>query len=250
MRAPEAARGAWRAGAARGERGPAGRVPAGTVTATALPGRGGSQRPHQEEEDEAAGGGGPDRIMASGGGGGGGGKIRTRRHHLGAAKPPYARGKQQVRSRVSPVKPFPSYPACPPALPSAAAGGAPEARPLLSVTLPLSAFRAVPRARLRAGVSRWSGPVGREEGRVSRRGYGDCGISGRSPRSGAAGLRGDLASPLSPACPPLGRSKGGRRRRRQLGRGRCAMPLLAFGAGWLPLRDRMLVLSPRCLVKP
>ncbi|RMC16163.1 hypothetical protein DUI87_08377 [Hirundo rustica rustica] len=36
--------------------------------------------------------------MASGGGGGGGGgggKIRTRRHHLGAAKPPYARGKQQ-----------------------------------------------------------------------------------------------------------------------------------------------------------
>ncbi|KAL9870476.1 nuclear pore complex protein Nup153 isoform 2-T2 [Geothlypis trichas] len=34
--------------------------------------------------------------MASGGGGGGGGKIRTRRHHLGAAKPPYARGKQQL----------------------------------------------------------------------------------------------------------------------------------------------------------
>nr|XP_054483732.1 nuclear pore complex protein Nup153 isoform X3 [Agelaius phoeniceus] len=33
--------------------------------------------------------------MASGGGGGGG-KIRTRRHHLGAAKPPYARGKQQL----------------------------------------------------------------------------------------------------------------------------------------------------------
>ncbi|XP_074399446.1 nuclear pore complex protein Nup153 isoform X2 [Zonotrichia albicollis] len=32
--------------------------------------------------------------MASGGGGGG--KIRTRRHHLGAAKPPYARGKQQL----------------------------------------------------------------------------------------------------------------------------------------------------------
>ncbi|XP_037982969.1 nuclear pore complex protein Nup153 isoform X2 [Motacilla alba alba] len=34
--------------------------------------------------------------MASGGSGGGGGKIRTRRHHLGAAKPPYARGKQQL----------------------------------------------------------------------------------------------------------------------------------------------------------
>ncbi|XP_041902716.1 nuclear pore complex protein Nup153-like isoform X3 [Corvus kubaryi] len=33
--------------------------------------------------------------MASGGSGGGG-KIRTRRHHLGAAKPPYARGKQQL----------------------------------------------------------------------------------------------------------------------------------------------------------
>ncbi|XP_041331369.1 nuclear pore complex protein Nup153 isoform X3 [Pyrgilauda ruficollis] len=32
--------------------------------------------------------------MASGGSGGG--KIRTRRHHLGAAKPPYARGKQQL----------------------------------------------------------------------------------------------------------------------------------------------------------
>ncbi|XP_058686868.1 nuclear pore complex protein Nup153 isoform X4 [Poecile atricapillus] len=38
--------------------------------------------------------------MASGGSGGGGGKIRTRRHHLGAAKPPYARGKQQVMSRL------------------------------------------------------------------------------------------------------------------------------------------------------
>ncbi|KAM7071547.1 nuclear pore complex protein Nup153 [Acridotheres tristis] len=34
--------------------------------------------------------------MASGGSGGGGGKIRTRRHHLGVAKPPYARGKQQL----------------------------------------------------------------------------------------------------------------------------------------------------------
>ncbi|XP_005041624.1 PREDICTED: nuclear pore complex protein Nup153 isoform X1 [Ficedula albicollis] len=32
--------------------------------------------------------------MASGGSGGG--KIRTRRHHLGVAKPPYARGKQQL----------------------------------------------------------------------------------------------------------------------------------------------------------
>ncbi|XP_071592494.1 nuclear pore complex protein Nup153 isoform X3 [Heliangelus exortis] len=41
--------------------------------------------------------------MASGGGGvGGGGKIRTRRYHLGAAKPPYARGKQQgIISRVT-----------------------------------------------------------------------------------------------------------------------------------------------------
>ncbi|XP_062345186.1 nuclear pore complex protein Nup153 isoform X3 [Cinclus cinclus] len=34
--------------------------------------------------------------MASGGSGGGGGKIRTRRHHLGVAKLPYARGKQQL----------------------------------------------------------------------------------------------------------------------------------------------------------
>ncbi|XP_071660682.1 nuclear pore complex protein Nup153 isoform X3 [Patagioenas fasciata] len=41
--------------------------------------------------------------MASGGGGGvGGGKIRTRRYHLGAAKPPYARSKQQgIISRVT-----------------------------------------------------------------------------------------------------------------------------------------------------
>ncbi|XP_068787876.1 nuclear pore complex protein Nup153 isoform X3 [Struthio camelus] len=38
--------------------------------------------------------------MASGGGGGG--KIRTRRYHLGAAKPPYARSKQQgIISRVT-----------------------------------------------------------------------------------------------------------------------------------------------------
>ncbi|XP_054373125.1 nuclear pore complex protein Nup153 isoform X3 [Molothrus ater] len=35
-------------------------------------------------------------MASGGGGGGGGGKIRTRRHHLGAAKPPYARGKQQL----------------------------------------------------------------------------------------------------------------------------------------------------------
>ncbi|XP_027509863.1 nuclear pore complex protein Nup153 isoform X3 [Corapipo altera] len=34
--------------------------------------------------------------MASGGSGGGGGKIRIRRHHLGAGKPPYTRGKQQL----------------------------------------------------------------------------------------------------------------------------------------------------------
>ncbi|XP_061202425.1 nuclear pore complex protein Nup153-like isoform X1 [Neopsephotus bourkii] len=44
--------------------------------------------------------------MASDGGGGGvgggGGKIRTRRYHLGAAKPPYARNKQQgIISRVT-----------------------------------------------------------------------------------------------------------------------------------------------------
>ncbi|XP_072709394.1 nuclear pore complex protein Nup153 isoform X6 [Ciconia boyciana] len=42
--------------------------------------------------------------MASGGGGGevGGGKIRTRRYHLGAPKPPYARSKQQgIISRVT-----------------------------------------------------------------------------------------------------------------------------------------------------
>ncbi|KAM6277212.1 nuclear pore complex protein Nup153 isoform 2-T2 [Spheniscus humboldti] len=40
--------------------------------------------------------------MASGGGGGvGGGKIRTRRYHLGAAKPPYARSKQGIISRVT-----------------------------------------------------------------------------------------------------------------------------------------------------
>ncbi|KAM6142751.1 nuclear pore complex protein Nup153 isoform 5-T5 [Phoenicopterus ruber ruber] len=41
--------------------------------------------------------------MASGGGGGvGGGKIRTRRYHLGAAKPPYTRSKQQgIISRVT-----------------------------------------------------------------------------------------------------------------------------------------------------
>ncbi|XP_055654421.1 nuclear pore complex protein Nup153 isoform X4 [Falco peregrinus] len=43
--------------------------------------------------------------MASGGGGGGlggGGKIRTRRYHLGASKPPYARSKQQgIISRVT-----------------------------------------------------------------------------------------------------------------------------------------------------
>ncbi|XP_014796377.1 PREDICTED: nuclear pore complex protein Nup153 isoform X3 [Calidris pugnax] len=47
--------------------------------------------------------------MASGGGGGGGGggvggggKIRTRRYHLGAAKPPYVRSKQQgIISRVT-----------------------------------------------------------------------------------------------------------------------------------------------------
>ncbi|XP_051465348.1 nuclear pore complex protein Nup153 isoform X2 [Apus apus] len=39
--------------------------------------------------------------MASGGGGGGG-KIRTRRYHLGAAKPPYSRSKQQgIISRVT-----------------------------------------------------------------------------------------------------------------------------------------------------
>ncbi|XP_062425932.1 nuclear pore complex protein Nup153 isoform X3 [Rhea pennata] len=37
--------------------------------------------------------------MASGGGGGG--KIRTRRYHLGAAKPPYARSKQGIISRVT-----------------------------------------------------------------------------------------------------------------------------------------------------
>ncbi|XP_065523390.1 nuclear pore complex protein Nup153 isoform X5 [Lathamus discolor] len=37
-----------------------------------------------------------------GGGGGGGGKIRTRRYHLGAAKPPYARNKQQgIISRMT-----------------------------------------------------------------------------------------------------------------------------------------------------
>ncbi|KAM6089101.1 nuclear pore complex protein Nup153 isoform 2-T2 [Chlamydotis macqueenii] len=35
------------------------------------------------------------------GGGGGGGKIRTRRYHLGAAKPPYARSKQGIISRVT-----------------------------------------------------------------------------------------------------------------------------------------------------
>ncbi|XP_054671415.1 nuclear pore complex protein Nup153 isoform X5 [Grus americana] len=42
--------------------------------------------------------------MASGGGGGvgGGGKIRTRRYHLGAVKPPYVRSKQQgIISRVT-----------------------------------------------------------------------------------------------------------------------------------------------------
>ncbi|XP_064017034.1 nuclear pore complex protein Nup153 isoform X2 [Pogoniulus pusillus] len=42
--------------------------------------------------------------MASGGGGGGvggGGKIRTRRYHLGAAKPPYTRSKQGIISRVT-----------------------------------------------------------------------------------------------------------------------------------------------------
>ncbi|XP_029897546.1 nuclear pore complex protein Nup153 isoform X1 [Aquila chrysaetos chrysaetos] len=43
--------------------------------------------------------------MASGGGGGGvgggGGKIRTRRYHLGAVKPPYARSKQGIISRVT-----------------------------------------------------------------------------------------------------------------------------------------------------
>ncbi|XP_061202428.1 nuclear pore complex protein Nup153-like isoform X3 [Neopsephotus bourkii] len=43
--------------------------------------------------------------MASDGGGGGvgggGGKIRTRRYHLGAAKPPYARNKQGIISRVT-----------------------------------------------------------------------------------------------------------------------------------------------------
>ncbi|XP_061305486.1 nuclear pore complex protein Nup153 isoform X3 [Pezoporus flaviventris] len=42
--------------------------------------------------------------MASDGGGGGfggGGKIRTRRYHLGAAKPPYARNKQGIISRMT-----------------------------------------------------------------------------------------------------------------------------------------------------
>ncbi|XP_054020346.1 nuclear pore complex protein Nup153 [Dryobates pubescens] len=42
--------------------------------------------------------------MASGGGGGGvggGGKIRTRRYHLGAAKPPYTRNTQGIISRVT-----------------------------------------------------------------------------------------------------------------------------------------------------
>ncbi|XP_030362140.1 nuclear pore complex protein Nup153 isoform X5 [Strigops habroptila] len=41
--------------------------------------------------------------MASDGGGGGvgGGKIRTRRYHLGAAKPPYARSKQGIISRMT-----------------------------------------------------------------------------------------------------------------------------------------------------
>ncbi|XP_075273008.1 nuclear pore complex protein Nup153 isoform X2 [Opisthocomus hoazin] len=40
-------------------------------------------------------------ASSDGGGVGGGGKIRTRRYHLGAAKPPYARSKQGIISRVT-----------------------------------------------------------------------------------------------------------------------------------------------------
>ncbi|XP_048796462.1 nuclear pore complex protein Nup153 isoform X2 [Lagopus muta] len=45
----------------------------------------------------ASGGGGG----AGGGAGGGGGKIRTRRYHLGAAKPPYGRSRQGIISRMT-----------------------------------------------------------------------------------------------------------------------------------------------------
>lgn len=163
---------------------------------------------------------GPDPIMASGGGGGGvgggGGKIRTRRYHLGAVKPPYARSKQVRRGGWRPKAhrgregPFPSAP--PTAAPSAARGGpARRSRPF-PPPAPIS-----PRARL------WGRgfPVERPRGRgggggkekgfpPGPRGFWDFRALGplrRQPRPAGGSSAPFCLPPGRGRCPALGREQ-------------------------------------------
>lgn len=164
---------------------------------------------------------GPRPSMASGGGGGagggagGGGKIRTRRYHLGAAKPPYGRSRQVRRGeeRRSGAAPL-SVPTC-----EAAGGGGPGAGgPFCSPRCrrrdrresgaaaerprrpaggrgegsgPFLPLAARPALRVRPGAPRWGAGGG---GKQRPRGYGPSGRpearAGILPVPAARGLRG------------------------------------------------------------
>lgn len=247
--APGRPRGAWRAAWAARR---AGARPGSSLweTVTARPGERGRAAAEGARPHEAAGGGdrgrgpgpgpararaagpeqrwggkgtaeGPDPIMASGGGGGGvgggGGKIRTRRYHLGAVKPPYARSKQVRRGGWRPKAhrgregPFPSAP--PTAAPSAARGGpARRSRPF-PPPAPIS-----PRARLwgrgfpvERPRGRGGGGGGKEKGfPPGPRGFWDFRALGplrRQPRPAGGSSAPFCLPPGRGRCPALGREQ-------------------------------------------
>lgn len=148
--------------------------------------------------------------MASGGGGGGvgggGGKIRTRRYHLGAVKPPYARSKQVRRGGWRPKAhrgregPFPSAP--PTAAPSAARGGpARRSRPFPPPRAYFPTCEAVGPG-FPGGTSPGEGGGGREGEGFPAGAAGILGFPGARSAPPAAPARGGiLGSFLSPAWP-------------------------------------------------